>query len=424
MLWRVWDDVRRGAAHFHQRNVPLPVNRLEQFVHGLCLPFHVARVLWAERATRRRYLTVSLAQVAVIVALGVVITGKGQEVVETVGPEEWSEAQEEELAARVEAVQKDQEEELQHTAEQLEKAAVLAERMGVDPAEVRAKQKAALREIEKKAREERRDALKTAGPRKRKVHRVVYWAALFSSLNLAQWLVIALSRDYHTVLMREASVLTGLPPEDEPISPRVRLNPQWLRKELKQHWRGMLVFSSGVPLCWLSKKLVHWGGGGELMADGVYVMMLSAWGAWWFVVYTAGKSSLAWREQEPREPWYLRGLKWLTARAVPLRPVMGTYGSLWTKFTREMFSPAASVERQPWSLGGLAVARTLASIPLVKCFLRPIIPVAVSHLLVAGAASEGEGVSPRPSAPEEEAAAPPGAQAAPPPRPPAASRTP
>lgn len=433
----MWEDVRRGAAHFQPGSVSLPVNRLEQFVHGLCVPFHVLRALWADRAARRRYLTVNLIQAAVIIALAVVFTDKGEEVVETVGPEEWSEVQEEELQAQGEVAgdQAEAQAELEDAAAelkdaaaepegdprqkaQLEKAAegmaVLAERLGSDGDEVRAKMKAAVEKVAKKAEEKRkRRAEQTAGGSgKRKVHWVVRWTALLSALHLAQWIVIALSRDYHTALMREASLLTGLPPEDEPISPRVRINMQWLRRKLKQRWQGMLIFAAGGPVLWLLAKLLVWGGGGLLSewgSRGVHLALLSVWGAWWFVVFSAGKTSLAWGEKEPRAPWFLRGWNWLTARAGPVGPAMRTYGSLWTRFTREVFSPAACVERQPWSLGGLAVARTVASIPLVKCFMRPLIPVAAAHLLTAGAASAGEGVSPRPSAPEGEAAVPPAA---------------
>lgn len=425
MLWRVWEDVRRGAAHFHPGSVSLPVKRLEQFVHGLCMPFHVLRALWAERDTRRRYLTVSLVQVAVIVALTGVFTSMGEEVVETVGPEEWSEVHEEELQAQREVALDEEEAQADledaaaglkdAAAEQegdrqqrakLEKAAegmaVLAERLGADGAEVRAKMKEAAKQVEEKAAkkaeekagEKRRAEQKAGGSGERKVHWVVHWTALLSALHLAQWIVIALSRDYHTELMREASVLTGIPPEDEPLSPRVRLNTQWLRRKLKQRSRGMMMFTAGLPVFWLLARLMVWGAGGLLNvwgSRGIYLALLSVWGAWWFVVFSAGKTSLAWGEKEPRAPWFLRGWNWLTARAGPVGPAMRTYGSLWTRFTREVFSPAACVERQPWSVGGLAVARAVASIPLVKCFARPLFPVAAAHLLTAGAASVGEG---------------------------------
>jgi hypothetical protein len=400
MLQRVWEDVRGGAEHFQQRSVPLPVNRLRQFVHGLCLPFHLARTLLADGATRWRYLTVSLAQAVTIVVLAVLFTGSGKEVVETIGPEEWSQEREAELEARLEAAEQELEaaeqelKEAVHTAEQFEKvaegAAVIAGTVGVDREALRAKVKEAL-----EAEKQKRDALRAAGPRKLKVRRVVYWAVFFSFLHTAQWIVIALSRDYHTALSREASLLSGVPPEDEPLAPRVRLNIQWLRNKLRRRWRALVVFATGVPLLWVLKKLLIWGSdAGELLTgfyDGLFTALLTAWGAWWFVVFTAGKSALAWREQSPREPWFLRGWNWLGSRAAPLRPAVGSYGALWKRFTLDTFSPAASVERQPWSLSGLAVTRAFAALPLVKCFLRPFIPVAAAHLLLAGEAGAGEG---------------------------------
>lgn len=446
-LWQVWADVRQGAEHFHQRSVPLPVNRLGQFVHGLCLPFHLARVLLSDKETRRRYLRVSFLQVAAVVALAVVFTGPGEEVVERVGPDDWSseeleEARQEAEEARgaAEVLRREaeaalaREEDVQHQEEQAQEiaqvargVAALAVKAGADQEKVRVAVQVAMDEA-KKAQEERRAKREAERPRERNVHRFVYWAALLSSLHIAQWIVIALSRDYHTELSREVSLRTGLAPEDEPLTPRVRLNLPWMRNKLKRRWRAFLVFAAGAPLLWFTTKFLPF-------RDELLTVLLSLWGAWWFVVFSAGKSALAWNESAPGEPWFLRGWKRLTASraassVAPVRSLMGTYGSVWTRFTRPVFSPIASVERQPWSLGGLAVARALAALPLVKCFLRPFIPVAAGHLLVAGGAGPEEGrANPRPSAPEAEAAPPPaaassGALPAPAAPPPAASPKP
>ncbi|HYO58384.1 hypothetical protein [Archangium sp.] len=387
-LWRVWEDVRRGAGHFHQRGVALPVNRTGQFVHGLCLPFHLVRALWADPGGRRRYLAVSFLQAAAIIVLAVLFTGSGKEVMETVGPDEWTEqrveeaqAEEEEAEARMERLRK-----LEKVAEV---AAVIAGSVGADPDEVRAAVARTLREAEV-ARESRRAAREAADkeagrPVERTMHRVVYWAALLSSLQVAQWIVIALSRDYHTALSREASLLTGVAPEDEPLTPRVRLNIAWLRGKMKRRWRALVVLAFGVPVLWVLTVPLPWGG--EL-----FTVLMFLWGAWWFVVFTAGKSALAWSESAPREPWFLRGWNGLVSRVAPLRwALLGVYGWLWTKSTRDVFAPAASVERRPWGLVGLAVVRALAVLPLVKCFLRPVIPVAAAHLLAAGVDGSGEG---------------------------------
>lgn len=374
-LWEVWEDVRRGAEHFQQRNVPLPVNRLGQFVHGLCLPFHLARGFFADRDARRRYLKVCGLQALAVLALALLFTGSGKKVVEPLeseeslgaGPQvsEWTRIREE----------KDRE---------LEAAMGQATRAAFQGGLELEKARAAVREAER-AIEKHREAKRAAGledvRRRRAVRRVVYWAAFLSALQLAQWIVIALSRDYHTALSLEVSRANGVPLEDEPLTPRVRLNMPWLRSKMQRRWRSLVVFAVGVPVLWGTKMLLPAG-----TEDAGFTVLLSVWGAWWFVVFTAGKSARAWDEQTPREPWFLRGWSWLTTRVVPLRwALFGVYGSLWTTFTRPVFSPVASVERQPWTFSGLAVVRALAVLPLVKCFLRPLIPVAAAHLLAQGA---------------------------------------
>ncbi len=385
--------MREGAGHFPQRSVSLPLNRLARLVHGASLPFHLLRSLWEDRALRRYYLKVSVLQAVAIVGLAVLFTGSGKEVVETVGPGEWLAQDQEQVERELEEAQAELEaaeagmERLRKLQKVAEGSGMLAEMAGGDREKVRAAVEQALKEAQEAEDRRRaaRDAVESEGERverlmqKRKVHRVVYWAALLSALQVAQWIVIALSRDFHTVLEREVSLRTGLVPEDEPLTPRVRLNLPWVRAKMKRRWRALVMLGLGAPVLWAATLWLP--GRKEL-----FTALMSLWGAWWFVVFTAGKSALAWREETPREPWFLRGWNGLTSRV----PVLRAYGSLWTKHTREVFSPAASVERRPWGLVGLAVVRALAALPLVKCFLRPVIPVAAAHLLA----------TPEPAAPE------------------------
>ncbi|WPB81603.1 hypothetical protein KYC5002_21100 [Archangium violaceum] len=387
--------MREGAGHFPQRSVALPVNRLAEFVHGVCLPFHLLRDLWADQALRRYYLKVGVLQAVTIVGLAVLFTGSGKEAVETVGPGEWSERHQEEVARELEEARAELEEaeagmeKLRKLQKVAEDSGMLAGMAGADEEKVRAAVEHALTEAQ--AAEDRRQAARDAAEAKREqaeklegkhtVRRVIYWAALLSMLQFAQWIVIALSRDFHTVIEREASLRTGLVPEDEPLTPRVRLNMPWVRTKMRRRWRGMVLFVLGAPVLWLCTRWLPW-------RDEVLATLMSLWGAWWFVVFTAGKSALAWKEETAGEPWFLRGWNGLTSRIPGLR----AYGSLWTNQTREVFSPAASVERRPWSLMGLAVVRALSSLPLVRCFLRPLIPVAAAHLLVRAAPAAPEGL--------------------------------
>lgn len=232
-----------------------------------------------------------------------------------------------------------------------------------------------------------------------------YGAALFSSLHLFQWIVIALSRDHHTVLEREASLRTGLEPEDGPLEPRVRLNVGWLVKKLKQRWRAVWLFAWGVPVLWVLSRLTQVFKGVMPSATDVLAALLSLWGAWWFVVFTAGKSSRGWDEPAPRAPWFLRAWSHLGSRVA----LLGRYGARWERASQSVFSPAAEVERRPWGFLGLGLARALSALPLIRCFLRPTIPVAAAHLLApAGALAEGRAIPPA-SAREGMAALPPDA---------------
>lgn len=207
---------------------------------------------------------------------------------------------------------------------------------------------------------------------------LAFWAALFAALQLAQWVVIALSRDYHDAISRKASLLTGLTPEDEEFSPRVRLNTGWLRKKLKRRWRAFLLLMVGVPAL-LLLTLPTMGG-----SRVVFTALFTAWSAWWWVVFTAAKSARAWEPSAgpPRQPWFLRGWTALTTHVPGFRwGALQRYGASWRQRTEEVFAPIASTERHPWVFAGLAVVRFLGSFPPMKFFVRPLIPVASAHLL-------------------------------------------
>ena len=72
--------------------------------------------------------------------------------------------------------------------------------------------------------------------------------SIYGALSVVQAAVIALSRDYHAAIARDASLLLGVAPEDPPLEPRVRLNVAWIRRKLKQRTRSLLVFLPGVAL--------------------------------------------------------------------------------------------------------------------------------------------------------------------------------
>jgi hypothetical protein len=227
-----------------------------------------------------------------------------------------------------------------------------------------------------------------------------FWAKLLAAMQILQWIVVALSRDYHDAISRDASLLTGVPPEDEPLTPRVRLDVAWVRKKLSRRIRALLVFLAGLPaLFMLTAPLPS--------RQDLLSVLIPAWSAYWLVVFTAAKSARAWDEEATAgAPWFLRAWIWLTTRVPGLRwGFLQRYGRFWENRTRSVFSPAAEVERQPWAFAGLSVIRALAILPLLKCFLRPLVPVAAAHLLVAQRAAAAPPPSELPAPPAEPPAA-------------------
>ncbi|QSQ18656.1 hypothetical protein JY651_25150 [Pyxidicoccus parkwayensis] len=221
---------------------------------------------------------------------------------------------------------------------------------------------------------------------------LAFWAALFGALHLAQFVVIALSRDYHDVIARDASLLTGVTPEDAVTEPRVRLDMQWLRKKMKRRWRAWWLFAVGVPaLALVALPFL-------CLSTTVFTVLSSLWGLWWLVVFTAAKSEQAWvPPAEPRTPWFLRAWTWLTTRVPGLRwGVLQRYGAFWTRKSEELSAPMATVERHPWAFAGLAVVRFVGSTPPLKFFFRPLIPVASAHLLAEETAARAAAIPPVP----------------------------
>lgn len=196
-----------------------------------------------------------------------------------------------------------------------------------------------------------------------------FWALFFGSLSAVQWLVVALSRDYHTVISREASLATGVPPEDPEFTPRVRLNVPWLRAKLQRRWRAFLLFVMGIPALVLLCIPLWW-------VPKSFTVLSSLWGFWWLLVFTAAKSDRAWVAPVTRPPWFVRAWSALPA----LRVFRGLTSSL-ARRSESVAAPIATVERQPWVFAGLALTRFVGSIPPFRCFTRPFIPVASAHLI-------------------------------------------
>jgi hypothetical protein len=199
--------------------------------------------------------------------------------------------------------------------------------------------------------------------------------SIYGALSLVQAAVIALSRDYHAAIARDASLLLGVAPEDPPLEPRVRLDVAWIRRKFKQRTRSLLVFLPGVALISVAAVILP-----ERAL--VTSVLTSLWAAYWWVVWTASKSARAWeREGVARWPWFLRLWHKYLAPVPFLGGMARSWERLWARLTRSAFSPAEAVEGQPAEFAGLAAARALQLVPLLKLFVRPLVPVAAARLL-------------------------------------------
>ncbi|HEY8205903.1 MAG TPA: hypothetical protein VIG99_00380 [Myxococcaceae bacterium] len=208
--------------------------------------------------------------------------------------------------------------------------------------------------------------------------RLLGWlVALWGVLYGAQFVVIALCRDYHSELSREACLLTGIAPEDPPRRPLPRFDLRWALLRAKRQLRGWWVITLGLPMCWLVSL--------PFPGDGVRNAVIAAWILYWQVVFAASKSQRAWVDEfVAPAPWFLRAWRWVVEKA-PLLWMLGAgvYLRFWERFTRSLYAPAECVEQLPAPFVGLTIFRLLGSVPLVKVFIRPLIPVASALLLEA-----------------------------------------
>ncbi|HYI00128.1 hypothetical protein [Hyalangium sp.] len=360
----------------------------------MSLPFHLIRALWADPAARRRYLRVGFIQSLVIIALTVGIYRSGSQGSE--GAEERARRGEHTDSQKAASPEKEERErfklEVKLAAEEL--AYEIRSASGVEekpapegplpPGEVSEAQGG------------------TPGLLGLIDKQLQLLLALFGLMQIVQWVVIALSRDYHDAISRDASLLTALEPEDEQLTPRVRVDLQWMRKKLSRRIRGFVVFLAGLPLLYALTAALP-------IRNELLAVLIPAWSAYWVVVFTTAKSAHAWKNSDAGEPWFLRGWNRLTTQVPGFRwRFLQRYGLFWANRTRSVYPPAAATEKQPWVFAGLALTRVLSMLPLVKCFLRPVIPVAAAHLLVAHSAAQPSA----PSKPLDPPAPPPAASSA------------
>lgn len=203
------------------------------------------------------------------------------------------------------------------------------------------------------------------------------WARLLATiatLSAVSGVVVALSRRYDDQLSFHASRLAGVLPEDAaPPVAKIALDVRWLVKKLRRRIRGYIVFAAGVPtflVLLLVPHVGHW----------LFRMVAVVWAWFWLGVFTAAKSAHAWADEDTApSPAVVRAVSERVPRAKIAAPLR-SYTKLWARLTRGVNAPAAVFERTPAAFLGLALARTLLSLPFAYLFVRPLVPVAAGRL--------------------------------------------
>jgi hypothetical protein len=293
-------------AHFEP---PPHEARLRRFLYGVALPFGIVLATLRSPDVRKRYLRITLTQVAVLVPLGVLFIVETDRVADAID-------------------------------------------------------------------DEKRGALAAT---------FAAFAAAVSLLSLVEWLIIALSRQYHELCAVMAAATTGAPWDELTAPPRVALDVKWLWKKMKRRVRGLVLFVSGLPLLAVSALV-------PILGDVLYPVLSALWGYYWVSVFALANTSTAWVYADPRGPWYVRAID--QAGAVP---VVGwpfrLYARLLRRVARDVVPACTSFERAPYEAAGLAIARAVCGIPGVYLFMRPVLGVAASHAMVAASWREAKAAS-------------------------------
>ncbi len=207
------------------------------------------------------------------------------------------------------------------------------------------------------------------------------WTRLSSIYGFAvlfEWALVALSRKYDEQVARRLALAAGLVPEDPEEPPRIRLDPRWAYRKVRQRIRGFVVFGAGFPayLFTLVTPLSFFHVGAARTGFDVVVI---AWAIYWSGVFAASKSAHAWHDEATAPPpAFLRTF----AGAFGTAPVLRYWARAWAWATRGLFAPAATFERHPFGFWGFALFRIVTHVPLVYTFVRPVVPV-VSAALIA-----------------------------------------
>lgn len=203
------------------------------------------------------------------------------------------------------------------------------------------------------------------------------WSTFVGALFVTQWITIALSHSYHEHFDTELRRITDLPQDPPPKrAPSKRIHWDWVRWDIKNRWLGLVTLVFGEIL--LSPLLLF-----DVVGDVINAALLIAWGFYWLMVFVAYATSFSqYPPVNQRPPWLHRFLDTMTNEIPGLRWWFPRWvARLWRRLLAPIDGPMAWVERSPWPLAGLALARLVFGAPIVWLWLRPVFAAAVAEVL-------------------------------------------
>ncbi|MBI1944279.1 MAG: hypothetical protein HYS27_01215 [Deltaproteobacteria bacterium] len=223
---------------------------------------------------------------------------------------------------------------------------------------------------------------------------------LYATVVVTQWIVIAISRQFHDEISMRLARAAGVEPDEIVERPRLSLDLGWVFEGFQRRVQAALVLAvSAAPAVLLLGAIVL--GPSRWLArhdDGALraVALAAQWALaqlpnaallaislYWLAVLTIGRTGHAWRDGGA-PAW--APLRWVEAGSAR-HPALYGPARLWVRaIARPMgllHRPAAVVARAPWEAIGLALVQLSTNLPGVRLLLRPLVPVAATVVMVA-----------------------------------------
>jgi hypothetical protein len=216
---------------------------------------------------------------------------------------------------------------------------------------------------------------------------ILFWSQLIAALYVAQWIVIALSNDWHEELDGRARIAAGLP-LDEPLRHgRLRLHWDWIRWDAKCRFWGGLALVSGAPIALLVREI-------PVLGSAAAAVLTALWSAYWLAVVVAQSTAFA-RQMAPTAPWFLRLWDAAAARTFLLRWWLPRGYRRWLgRCFRWLAGAATATEAAPLAFTGLVLCRLVVGAPVIYLLLRPFMPGAALAILSANQLPQATASSP------------------------------